>query len=454
MEDSKHNSFFREVLIRCIKLLNPVLMALSFGWVWYSFYADKIVSPFYEHGNWAIIILFGIIYTIYARMYDSFMISMVKRSEIIYSQSLALLISNGLMYIIIFILMRRFPNVLPLLLAFLIQFAWTVAWTWIVNKWYFKSSDTVRTIVVYDEQEDLKEWQENNSLKNRFKIVKTLSVNDFKMKSLADGIGCIFLIDVHSHQRNQIIKYCVANNIQVMILPRIGDVIMSGADNLHILHLPVLMTGRYHPKPEFLIIKRSFDLIVSILAFILFSPVFLLVSILIKLDDHGPVFYKQERLTKNGKRFKVIKFRSMRTDAEKDEVARLSTGDKDDRVTSIGKFLRKVRLDEIPQLINIIKGEMSIVGPRPERPSIAAQYEKKLPEFNLRLQAKAGLTGYAQVYGKYNTDPYNKLKMDLMYISHPSVLEDLKIMFATIKILFMSESTEGISNQEITAFKK
>jgi len=451
MEDSSNNSFFKEILIRFIKLLNPIIMSLVFAGVWYSFYADKIVSPFYDHGNWAIIILFGIIYTIYARMYDSFMISMAKRSEIIYSQSLALLISNGLMYFIVFILMRRLPNVLPLLLAFLIQIILTIGWTWAVNKWYFKNADVIRTIVVYDEQEDLKEWQENNSLKNRFNIVKTLSVNDFKLKQLTGKIGCIFLIDVHSHQRNQILKYCVANNVQVMILPRIGDVIMSGADNLHILHLPILTTGRYHPKPEFLIIKRSFDLIVSILVFILVSPVFLLVSILIKFDDQGPVFYKQERLTKNGKRFKVIKFRSMRTDAEKDGVARLSTGDQDNRVTKIGKFLRKVRLDEIPQLINIIKGEMSIVGPRPERPSIATQYEKKLPEFNLRLQAKAGLTGYAQVYGKYNTDPYNKLKMDLMYIAHPSVLEDLKIMFATVKIIFISDSTEGIDSDKTNA---
>lgn len=451
MEDSSNNSFFKEILIRFIKLLNPIIMSLVFAGVWYSFYADKIVSPFYDHGNWAIIILFGIIYTIYARMYDSFMISMAKRSEIIYSQSLALLISNGLMYFIVFILMRRLPNVFPLLLAFLIQIILTIGWTWAVNKWYFKNTDVIRTIVVYDEQEDLKEWQENNSLKNRFNIVKTLSVNDFKLKQLTGKIGCIFLIDVHSHQRNQILKYCVANNVQVMILPRIGDVIMSGADNLHILHLPILMTGRYHPKPEFLIIKRSFDLIVSILVFILVSPVFLLVSILIKFDDQGPVFYKQERLTKNGKRFKVIKFRSMRTDAEKDGVARLSTGDQDNRVTKIGKFLRKVRLDEIPQLINIIKGEMSIVGPRPERPSIATQYEKKLPEFNLRLQAKAGLTGYAQVYGKYNTDPYNKLKMDLMYIAHPSVLEDLKIMFATVKIIFISDSTEGIDSDKTNA---
>jgi len=149
----------------------------------------------------------------------------------------------------------------------------------------------------------------------------------------------------------------------------------------------------------------------------------------------------------------VLKFRSMRVDAEKDGVARLSSGDKDDRITPIGKVIRKVRIDELPQLFNILFGDMSIVGPRPERPEIAEQYVKELPEFELRLQAKAGLTGYAQVYGKYNTTPYDKLQMDLMYIASPSVLADLKIMFATIKILFMPESTEGIAEGTTTAME-
>ena len=146
-----------------------------------------------------------------------------------------------------------------------------------------------------------------------------------------------------------------------------------------------------------------------------------------------------------------MKFRSMRMDAEKDGVARLSTGDKDDRITKVGHFIRGCRLDELPQLINILKGEMSIVGPRPERPEIAAEYMKELPEFSLRLQAKPGLTGYAQVYGKYNTTPYDKLLMDLMYIGKPSLAEDIKICFATVKILFMPESAEGVKEGQKTA---
>ena len=168
-------------------------------------------------------------------------------------------------------------------------------------------------------------------------------------------------------------------------------------------------------------------------------------------SDGGPALYKQRRLTKDGKTFDVLKFRSMRIDAEKDGIARLSTGDQDDRITPVGRVIRKFRLDELPQLFNILLGEMSVVGPRPERPEIAAQYEEELPEFALRLQAKAGLTGYAQVYGKYNTTPYDKLQMDLMYIANPSLAEDFKIIFATIKILFEKESTEGVEVGQIIA---
>ena len=141
----------------------------------------------------------------------------------------------------------------------------------------------------------------------------------------------------------------------------------------------------------------------------------------------------------------------MRVDAEKDDVARLSTGEKDDRITPVGRIIRKVRIDELPQLIDILVGNLSIVGPRPERPEIAEQYEKEMPEFKLRLQVKAGLTGYAQVYGQYNTTPYDKLQMDLIYIANTSVLEDLKICFSTVKILFMPESTEGVAEGQTTA---
>jgi lipopolysaccharide/colanic/teichoic acid biosynthesis glycosyltransferase len=226
---------------------------------------------------------------------------------------------------------------------------------------------------------------------------------------------------------------------------------MSGAKKVHFFHIPLLQVERYRPSIDYLIIKRLMDILFSICAVILLSPIMVAIAIAIKLEDRGSVFYKQDRLTKNGKVFKLIKFRSMRMDAEKDGIPRLSAGDKDDRITNVGKIIRKLRLDELPQLFNIICGEMSLIGPRPERPEIAEQYEKILPEFHLRLQAKAGLTGYAQVYGKYNTSPYDKLQMDLLYLANPSIIEDISIFFATIRILFVPESTDGIDDGQITA---
>lgn len=226
---------------------------------------------------------------------------------------------------------------------------------------------------------------------------------------------------------------------------------MSGATHRYICHLPMLFVGRYNPPPGYLFIKRVMDVVFSGAALCILSPILLITACAVKLEDGGSVFYRQKRLTKDGKEFNILKFRSMRVDAEKDGIARLSTGADDERVTRVGRFIRKLRVDELPQLFCILSGTMTIVGPRPERPEIAAQYEREMPEFRLRLQAKAGLTGYAQVYGKYNTIPYDKLQLDLMYIAKPSILEDLRIMFATVRILFMAESTEGIAKGQTTA---
>ena len=216
---------------------------------------------------------------------------------------------------------------------------------------------------------------------------------------------------------------------------------------------PLLMSRNTGLTVEQRAVKRAVDIIISLIAFIPAAPIMALVALCIKLDDGGSVFYKQKRLTKGGKEFFVYKFRSMREDAEKDGVARLA-GENDDRITRVGHIIRAIRFDELPQLINILRGDMSIVGPRPERPEIAEDYEKEIPEFAYRLKAKAGLTGYAQVYGKYNTTAYDKLKLDLMYIQNYSLRLDFEIMFKTVQILFMKESTEGVEDGQVTAIGK
>ena len=172
-------------------------------------------------------------------------------------------------------------------------------------------------------------------------------------------------------------------------------------------------------SPENRFAKRLIDILFSGFALIVLSPIMIIVALLIKLYDGGPALFKQKRLTIDGKVFEVYKFRSMIVDAEKDGVARLASKN-DDRITPIGKFIRAVRLDELPQLLNILKGDMSIVGPRPERPEIAEEYMKDMPEFAYRLKVKAGLTGYAQILGKYNTTPRDKLLLDCLLYTSPS----------------------------------
>ena len=445
MESLKHN-----LALRIVKISNAVMMTIPFFACWYLYYAHHVVSPYYAKGNYLIVFLFFTLYIIYGKLYDAFLIPLLRISEIFYSQMLASMLADGIMYIITWLLTKHLPNILPLLAAIAVQGVLSAVWSILAHRWYFRTYPPKKSAIIYDEREGLGELISAYGLDKKYDVRETLHIEDcIDDLAMLDRTETVFLSGVHSRQRNVILKYCVLMGIDVYVIPRIGDVIMSGARAMHMFHLPVLRVGRYNPQPEYLFIKRTFDIIASAIALVVLSPIFLVTAFAIKITDGGPVFYKQARLTKDGRRFNMIKFRSMRVDAEKDGVARLSTGDNDDRVTSVGRFIRKVRIDELPQLWLILVGVLSICGPRPERPEIAEKYCEQMPEFSLRLQAKAGLTGYAQVYGKYNTTPYDKLQMDLMYIANPSFVEDLKIMFATIKILFMQESTEGIGEGAI-----
>jgi exopolysaccharide biosynthesis polyprenyl glycosylphosphotransferase len=438
--------------LRIVKALNIVLMTLPFVACWFFYYAQRIAAPYNQLGNWAVVGLFVLLYVIFARIYDGFLVSVNRISEMIYSQGLAVLISDGVLFVVIWLLSRRFPNLLPGLAALAAQILLAGVWSTAAHKWYYASFPAKKSAIIYGRRFGMEKLIREYGLEKKFDIRLTVSVEDcLQDPSVLLDMDTVFISGVSSHDRNVILKHCVANGVDAYVLPRIGDIIMSGAKKMHMFHLPVLQVGRCNPHPEQTFVKRLFDIAVSAAVLLVASPVMIITAVAIKATDGGPVFYKQTRLTKDGKEFKVLKFRSMRVDAEKDGVARLSTGSKDNRITPVGRIIRKVRIDELPQLLNILGGSMSVVGPRPERPEIAAQYEEELPEFRLRLQVKAGLTGYAQVYGKYNTTPYDKLQMDLMYIANPSFLEDLRIIFATIKIIFIPESTDGIAEGQTTA---
>lgn len=445
----KHN---HNLILPLIKFIDALAMTALFGVCWFAYYADRVYVPFYFWGNWCMIALYFVTFVIFGKIYDAFLISQMRISEMVYSQGLALVISDSFFFAISCLFARGLVSPVVALQNLLCQFLVAVLWSYGAHKLYFAMFPPKRTAVIYDCRKDLEKVIEQYDEDKKFHVEVCYTAEEC-LTDLArlDKMEAVFFSGVHSRDRNAILKYCVEQGIMCYVIPRIGDVLMSGAKQMHMFHLTFFRVGCYTPPPFYLAIKRAIDIVLSAAALVVLSPVFLITAIAIKANDSGPVFYKQNRLTKDGKMFAMHKFRSMRVDAEKDGVARLSTGEKDNRITSVGRVIRKLRIDELPQLLDILAGNLSIVGPRPERPEIAEQYEKEMPEFRLRLQAKAGLTGYAQVYGQYNTTPYDKLQMDLLYLAKPSLLEDLRICFATVKILFMPESTEGITEGRITA---
>lgn len=448
------NKIRHDIILRLVKMSSVLLMTGAFGLGWFGYYDHSLAVPYSKNESYLMLAFFMILFVIFGSVYEAFYISMKQVSEMIYSQALAALVTDGVIFIVIWLLTKHFPRVVPIIIVFMVQCVLAIAWSYWSNYWYYKQFPPRATAIVYDKRTGMKKLIAEYGLAKKYDVKWKMTAEEcLSQLECLDDLDTVFISGVHSHERNIILKYCMARGIEVLVIPRVGDVLMSSAHPIHMFHLPMLQIRRYDVTPEYLFVKRLMDIVISAVALVVLSPAMLAVAIAIKAYDGGPVFYSQIRLTKDGKTFKILKFRSMRVDAESDGVARLSTGENDDRITPIGKFIRKVRLDELPQLINILNGDLTIVGPRPERPEIAAQYCEEMPEFVLRLQAKAGLTGYAQVYGKYNTTPYDKLQMDLMYIAHPRIIEDLKIMMATVKILFMSESTDGIEDGQTTAAK-
>lgn len=439
--------------LRLIKMANVLMVTLPFALCWLLYYVNTVVIFPSVYRGGGIILMFVVLYAFFGRTYDAFLVSLKRVSDMFYGQMLSILFADGFMYIVLWLMSGAFPNILPALAALVGQVGLGALWCWVANKWYYSHYGGQKTGVVYDVRRGVEDLFGRYGMDQKFSVQIVCTVEEClegNMEML-DSLTSVFLCGVHSHERNLILKYCVAHGIVVYIIPRIGDVIMSGAKKIHMFHLPMLRVDRYNPPPEHVVAKRALDLVMGTALIALFSPVMLLTALAIKLEDGGPVLYRQVRLTKNGRKFKMLKFRSMVVAAEKDGVARLSTGENDPRITRVGHVIRAHRIDELPQLFNVLGGSMSLVGPRPERPRIAAEYERQMPEFALRLQAKAGLTGYAQVYGKYNTTPYDKLQMDLMYISRPSIVEDVKMLFATFMILFRRDSTEGIQPGDVIA---
>lgn len=441
----------KKIPFAVVKMANIVLLMIPFLICWTLYYEPRTTTVGSKQVSVLVMIIFFFICYYFGQRLDCFRVSILQIRDVIFGEALATMITDIIMYILIWMLSIHLPNLIPGLITWGGQCVIGVIWAYVMHQSYFFTHPPLRTIVIYDERMGMENLIHTYGLEKRFNIKTVYPVESIMDKlEVMEEFDAAFLCGIHSHERNIILKHCINHKIKLFMIPRIADVMMRGSEQIHMLHLPILKTQRYKPSIEYQIIKRTMDIVVSGIATIVLSPLFLITAIAVK-SDGGPAFYKQKRLTKDGKVFEILKFRSMRVDAEKYSGAVLSAGENDPRITKVGRIIRACRLDELPQLLNILKGDMSLVGPRPERPELQKEIEKEVPEFGLRLQARAGLTGYAQVYGKYNTTFYDKLLMDLMYISKPSILEDLTIMLATVKILTSKESTEGVGegNEEL-----
>ena len=453
----KHESLKRAIIL-LLSLSGLILQTAVYGYLWYHIYFPYISYrlPFWQKGHWLLILLYFALLTLFSQTYGGTRIGYLKATDVFFSQFFALLCVNIISYIQLSLMALTLLRPSYMLWAAAVQLAIAAVWTILCQKVYQRLFPPRKLLLIYGERPIQDIMGKFASRPDKYDIVKSMNLTE-GLPAIYDeitaGYGGIVLWDIPTSVRKDLLKYCYSKYIRVYLMPKISDVIIRGADPVHLFDTPIFLTREYSMTIEQRIVKRLIDVVCSLILIVLVSPFMLITALAVKLYDHGPVLYKQVRCTTGGKEFKILKFRSMRVDAEKDGVARLASQN-DSRITPVGKFIRKVRLDELPQLFNILKGEMSFIGPRPERPEIIKQYMEDMPEFAFRMKMKAGLAGYAQVYGKYNTTPYDKLKLDLFYIENYTVWLDLKLMLLTLKILFKPESTEGIDEKQTTALKE
>lgn len=441
---------YKRLINFAARIVLIVLETLVFGFIWYRYYSENALGEtlFYRRGHWAVIGIYILILFFFTRMYGGYKVGYLRISDVYLSQVLSIFCANVVVYIEICAIHRDYVNPLPILSLTLVELMIVFPWVYISRVVFTRLFPPRRLLVVFDERSPKEIIDKINARPDKYHVCEAVNVSKGSAKVFQKALEyeAVVLCDIRSEIRNDILKFCFRNSIRTYVTPKLSDIIITGSEGVYLFDSPLLLSRNQGLTADQLFLKRTMDIVISLAMLVVMLPFMAIVAAAIKLYDGGPVFYSQKRLTRDGKEFNMIKFRSMKMDSEK-QGAQLATKN-DDRVTPVGKFLRRIHFDELPQIINVLKGDMSFVGPRPERPEIAAMYSEKIPEFDFRLKVKAGLTGYAQVYGKYNTTPYDKLKLDMTYIENYSVSQDIKIILGTFKVLFQKENTEGFDENK------
>lgn len=436
-------------IVRFTSIITLVVCEMAIYWtVWLRHYNIEMEIPYNRTGNWMIVAVYCLILLIFSKMYGGLKIGYLKTFNIIYSQFLTTISANALIYLQITLLIKHFTSIVPLVYMTVLQLLAIVPWGIIFTRLYRFLYPARKALLVYGERTVDGFVGKANTRNDRFIITKKIDYREGVdvVVNCAKQSEAVILCDLPSEIRNTILKFCYSQSIRVYVTPKLSDIIIRSAEDSHLIDSPLLLSRNNGFTFEQRFFKRAVDIVLTLALLFVFSPIMIVTALAIKLYDRGPVLFLQERYTKGEQKFMIYKFRSMKINS--DSIKYVPTMEDDPRVTPVGKVIRQLRIDEMPQFFNILKGEMSLIGPRAESVKLTDAYVRDIPEFKYRLKVKSGLTGYAQVHGKYNTTPYDKLKLDLMYIQNYSWLMDMEIIFLTVKILFMKDSTEGFTEEQ------
>ena len=427
-------------------LLEVLLLTVIYYFVWRSGYD---MFAFEYKGKYVLMGVYGLLSYIIFMNADCTMFGQLNRVDLMIGQIISLFLVNFITYLQLCLIGNALISPVPMVKLFGIQSVVAVGLILGYTTLYHKLYAPHNMLLIFGSRNGVGLKFKMDSRKDKYNITGLISAEE-GYDAIIQRIpqyDAIILNDVAAPLRNDILKFCYRYRVRTYVAPKLTDIMIRGAKNISLFDTPLLLVKGTGLTPAQRVGKRFMDIILCSVAMIFAAPVMAAVAVAIKLEDGGPVFFKQKRMTRGGREFDILKFRSMIVDAEKYAGAVLAT-DNDPRITKVGRFIRATRLDEIPQILNILKGDMSIVGPRPERKVIADEYCKEIPEFAYRLKVRGGLTGYAQIYGKYNTSAYDKLRLDLMYIENYSLMLDIKLIILTLRIIFSKESTEGIDKQQ------
>ena len=439
------------------KLFIVLLQTSIYGWLWFTHYKDMMPVEYWNRGNWVIIALYGLFIIVFSRAFGALKVGYLKTWDIMYSQVLTIFCVNGVTYLQLSLIngdWKFMENSEPMIMLCLGDFALVLIWALFMRWIYAIIYPPHEMLLIYGEISPNAIIHKLESRKDKYHVKEKVALSA-GVDTIYERIlqyDAVLIGDIMVEDRNRFIKFCFEKDIRCYSIPKISDIMIRNSESIDLFDSPLLLFRNNGLTYRQMFVKRAMDIVISTIGILCASPVMLLIALCIKLYDRGPVFYKQKRQTKDGREFEILKFRSMIVDSEK-YGARLAK-EHDDRITPVGRVIRRLHFDELPQLFNILAGDMAFVGPRPERKEITEEYTEKIPEFPLRLKVKAGLTGYAQVYGQYNTVPYDKLKLDLTYITNYSVWLDIKLIILTVKILFQKEKSEGVDDGQKTALKE